>query len=82
MHNHFSYKECVEKHLPYFCFPLYKRLYRSSYSTQSLVELLPILHGFSTKVRDIIRKFKVMERNLERVTHVEQKIIESSLVLH
>ena len=62
-----------------FCFP---RPYRSSYLTQSLVELLPILRGFSAKEGDIIRKFRVMKRNLERVTHVEQKIIESSLILH
>lgn len=30
----------------------------------------------------IIRKFRVMKRNLERVTHVEQKLIEISLILH
>ena len=66
-----------------FCFPVYKRLYRSSYLTlQSLVELLPILRGFSTKEGDIIRYFRVMKRNLERVMHVEQKLIEISLILH
>ena len=42
----------IEKHIPYFCFPVYKRLYRSAYLTQSLVELLPILRGFSTKEGD------------------------------
>ena len=62
----------IEKHVPYFCFPVYKRLYRSAYLTQSLVELLPILCGFSTKEGDIIRNFRVMKRNLERVTHVEK----------
>ena len=30
----------------------------------------------------IIRKFRVMKRNLERVMHVEQKLIEISLILH
>ena len=55
-----------------FCFPVYKRLYRSAYLTQSLVELLPILCGFSTKEGDIIRNFRVIKRNLERVTHVEK----------
>ena len=65
-----------------FCFPVYKRLYRSSYLTLSLVELLPILREYSAKEGDIIRKFSVMKRNLERVTHVEQKLIESSLILH
>ena len=56
----------------FFCFPVYKRLYRSAYLNQSLVELLPILCGFSTKEGDIIRNFRVMKRNLERVTHVEK----------
>ena len=78
----------IEKHIPYFCFCFLLSCIQEtiqiglfdSVTRRAFADTPRILYKRRSVI--IIRKFRVMKRNLERVTHVEQKLIEISLILH